>query len=539
MIITPKNASSWPSISLGDRICFSPNASILTTIPEHPTQAFWSQTDNEFACVIVNQQQQTIELVRDHFGLEPLFYCIYHEQFIFGGSIADIIKTLGFTPKINEAQVTQTLLNACGGRGDYSDETNVQLIYRVEPGCIVSFIDGKMRKTYYWQLNCDREPIYYNNPKDYVDHFSELLTEGIKTQTAGSNKIAAEFSGGLDSSTVICGLHQLNKTPALFMHVAPDASDEVDDSPYAESVIQHLNLTSVHYIGAEAFDLLEVARQCVKTLGTSPQYLFPIGASPIHQAVAQEGCDILLSGFGGDECISGHAPLKQCLQELRLSGGLGKAWNELRAYYAFNKQEMPSALRRLGSFILHLYPQFRPSNNVLGKLLGTESKSTLMCPSYLSAKNIREYEQYLLQGRGSHHVRLRIEESAIIAKQLGFKYRYPLLYPKLVEFCHRLPISLKRKDGCNRMIVREYLAQHLPAMVYQKHQKIGGIMPATVHKMKEEYWQGAYKEAFTQLPFEQQAADLRKEHSSSFHSQLLHEVFLFGLKINESIETGP
>ena len=62
-------------------------------------------------------------------------------------------------------------------------------------------------------------------------------------------------------------------------------------------------------------------------------------------------------------------------------------------------------------------------------------------------------------GLDNNHISYRIEDSALIARHYGFKYKYPLLYPKLVEFCNRLPLSMKRQNGLARIMIRKYLAQ--------------------------------------------------------------------------------
>ena len=88
------------------------------------------------------------------------------------------------------------------------------------------------------------------------------------------------------------------------------------------------------------------------------------------------------------------------------------------------------------------------------------------------------------------------------AKAMGFEYKYPLLYSKLVEFCFRLPIELKRRHGVNRYLMGRYLAQYLPEKYYN-HRKINGltIIPATFQKSKQFYAQGKFDDYFKDLPF--------------------------------------
>ncbi len=529
------NASKWPSLTIKDYQIFSPNPHILEQLRLNPQQEFWHTMYTEFACIIINNLTQTVCCIRDHFGLEPFFYHLSNNKLIFGSNLPDIIEVIGYTPKINKSQIIMLLLNCYTPAATYSDETNLENIFRVEPGCILEIIHQKIKKTKYWQLDLFTKPIIYSHAQDYLEHFTYLLNEGIKLQLNTTSKsIAAEFSGGLDSSTIVTGLINIGIKPNLFMHIAPPNSEEIDDMYYASQVIAQYNLSNVHYIDAKNFDFTKTLTYCSKIFAGTPQYLFPICANNIHQSVAKSGNKLLFSGFGGDECVSGHAPLNICLREYLHKNQYYKAWHETNAYYINNNLSIPNNIRKLSSLVKAKFP------GLFDKLYQAKIyyinrdypyKKLLTHNVTKNFMTLKKYEHSLLQGTFSHHVRLRIEESAIIAKQMGFQYKYPLLYPKLVEFCNQLPLQLKRNNGENRILIRNYLRQYLPKDVYKKHQKIGSIMPATINKIKQEYAAGNYKTLFTELPFHQDMLYLQQKHHKSSHSELLQHIFLSGLKI--------
>lgn len=493
------NASGWPHKTIGHITYFSPNAATLECVIKNPGHEFWHTTYTEFACVMVDNAEKTIQAMRDHVGLEPLFYHHTDKHFIFGSNLPDIIQALGFKPELNQKQLEHILRDACGGRGHYSNNTLYQGIHRVEPGHILNIKNNKLTQSKYWDLNTLDEPIYYQDPHDYVLHFSELLAEAIQVQTKGHDHIAVEFSGGLDSSTVVCGLHQLNNKPALFMHVAHPDSDMVDDSHYAFDVVEHLQLNKIQCIDASDFDTQRVIKQCASLFAGTPHYLFPIGANNIHQAVSNAGHRVLLSGFGGDECVSMHAPLNIYFRELLQHKAWKKAWHVLL--------DSPTKRQALGLIRQICSP-----------------------PAPTSSPTMRHYETQLLQGIHSQHIRLRLEDAAIIGQSLGFRTQYPLLHPKLLEFCHQLPLELKRNKENNRLMVRHYLAQFLPKHLYQKHQKIGGIMPATLHKMTQEHQEGDLNHAFRDLPYQALAKQLRHQHAHTSRTELLQNIFLLCIK---------
>ena len=86
---------------------------------------------------------------------------------------------------------------------------------------------------------------------------------------------------------------------------------------------------------------------------------------------------------------------------------------------------------------------------------------------------------------------------------MGFEYRYPLLYPKLLEFYLRLPLSQKRHEGLGRYLLRRYMAQHVPAFIFNQYEKKKGlaIIPATFELFKRQLASGMHDAAFQALPY--------------------------------------
>lgn len=328
-----------------------------------------------------------------------------------------------------------------------------------------------------------------------------------------------EYSGGLDSSSVLTALIQSNIKPALFMHVAYENSGYIDDFDYAMEVIKTFDIKDFYKINANEFDLIKVIQMCSKIYAGSPTYMFPIGMNNIHSAVLNKGYETLFSGFGGDECVSGHARISTCIKQYASRNNYKIAWNELVKYYKNNGKITPSKLKLVLQLIKHSHPS-------IFNLLNEFKSIPEMVQNYLhsipytkiqnNSKSIREDEYNLLVGKYSKHLRMRIEDSALIAKALGFNYKYPLLYPKLVEYCFNLPIEQKRLQGINRLIIRKYLSEFLPKIVYEKHQKIGSIMPATSYKIETQFLNGELNDYFLDLPYKKELAWLRKKYPQKF-----------------------
>ncbi|MCD6046685.1 MAG: hypothetical protein K0S08_332 [Gammaproteobacteria bacterium] len=465
----------------------------------------WRNFFQPFACVINNQQANEITLIRDHLGLQPLYYYYQSGKLIFGETIADILKHLLSTPALNEGQVHSLFSDV----NFYTDETNYQGIYRVEPGHTVH-IDarGKITKKAFWRLESEGEMLHYKNDEDYVEHFSVLMDESIKNATQGHVQIAAEFSAGMDSSAVCCAAFNQGLKPELFMHAASPGTDAdiryKDD--YEKHFLQHYGINNLHRIGAEGFDALQVFQEQAKLFAGAPPYIFYMFANNIHRAVAEKGYKILLSGFGGDQGVSGHVPLRHILPSVIKQSGYRAAWQLLQAENSHVKFKYPRQalnLLRYSHPVLHeIFWQTGQAKNKLKNLLGQANVITSHPYFALYFPSLRESEWAFLQGPFSHEVRMRIEYSAIVTKSMGFEYRYPLLYPKLLEFYLSLPPEQKRRYGQGRYLMRRYLAKQLPTKVFDQYKKRDGmdIVPATLSAFEKDYQQGKYMTELTALP---------------------------------------
>ena len=497
------NASGWRQVS---KTCFSVKpAPPLTpeTCREHYHAFAWlSITDSNNALA-----------GRDHFGLEPFYYYVDSQQFIFGSNIPDILKKLNHIPALNQQRcILECFSRATYTYTPYDTATFHTGIHRLTPGHLLHIKHGQVMEQSFWQLDRNVPTLHYHDERDYLAHFSHLLTESVRFQCKGETNIAAEFSGGLDSSALLVAYQKNALQPCYFTHEHPKDSEE---HQHSLALINHFQLTDAHQIiDAEHFDPLKTFDWCVGQFAGAPPYLFFMLAHNLHQAVAANGAKILLSGFGGDECVSGYAPPRAYLPQALREISFKHAWQTLRDHQTISQGAPNSKLRRLHEFLRYSHPTL-----YRGLTLKSPKVPLPYCPT------LHAYEYALLQGKHSHNLRMRIEYSAIVAKALGFEYRYPLLYPPLVEFCFSLPLEQKRRLGMGRYLIRQYLQQHTPLPISAKLKMTGSICDATLQKCLHYLESGYFSKAFTDLPFQ-----THWQINASQHEQLLERVFAYMFK---------
>ena len=464
----------------------------------------WKNNFNPFAYVVIDSKKNEIVLARDHLGVAPLYFYYENNQFIFGDSLPDILNQLEKKPEYIEKQIEMLFSE----NKIYSDETFYKHIYRVEPGTLIYLHHYQKEKRFFWKLEPKGDVLIYKTDQEYLDHFSELMRESIALATQNPHNIAAEFSAGIDSSAVICAARERGLNPTLYMHMAmPDTkADKIYNRDYEKQFIDYLKLTNIQRIDDSDFDPIAVFKEQSQWFAGSAPYIFFMFANNIHQAVSKAKHPILLSGFGGDQCLSAEMPLHFFMPELMRE----KKYREAFRYVAHRRwvNQLTTLCQfthpSLYAFSLKIRNAKQAVKNIF--LEKAEKKPPLIHSYYTQFyPSMREAEWSFLQGFQSHEVRMRIEYSSVISKKMGFEYRYPLLYPKLMEFFLRLPLNQKRRNNQGRYLMRRYMAQHLPPEIFNTYRKPEGlgIVPGTFDSFKKKLAAGDYHAIFSDLPFKE------------------------------------
>jgi len=467
--------------AVADTIVYHYNAlptAVNLTLDDFLSPRVWRTYHQPFALAVVGPLTQDVVLIRDHWGISPLYYCYAHGKLIFGQSIPDILSQLPNRSLLRATQI-QNLFTEY--KDDDLEATLYQGIYRVPPGHMLHFKpDGSMTKQAFWQLESHGPMLHYAKQEDYLEHFSQLMQEAMLNATDNQTHIAAEFSAGLDSSAIYCAARHIHVTPKLFMHTAlPGTKAEAEyNDHYEKAFLEHYQINIIARIGADNFDPIQIFTDYAAWFAGPAPYLFFMFAHPLHRAVAKAKHPILLSGFGGDQCVSCQFSPNFFMPELLHQGAYGQAWRELSQSRGIKK-----AIR----FASYFHPALHA---LLLKIKQIQRQTHPYERIYF--KSARETQCSLLQGLDSHEVRMRIEYSSLVSKKMGFEYRYPLLYPKLVEFMLSLPTEVNRRDGRGRYLIRQYLSKHLSSGVFNTYRKQEGlgIVPATFDKFKHHYQQG-------------------------------------------------
>ena len=169
---------------------------ILKAFVEYGTTIF-NKFNGIFSFAIWNDAKKELTLVRDHFGIKPLYYSIIDNTIIFSSEIKAILKYPGFQVVIDAEGISELF----GIGPAHTPGTCVfKNIFEIKPAHFGIFNAYGFKSYRYWKMET----------KEHKDDFEttctkihNLLDDSIKRQLVSDVPLCAMLSGGLDSSIIV------------------------------------------------------------------------------------------------------------------------------------------------------------------------------------------------------------------------------------------------------------------------------------------------------------------------------------------------
>ena len=441
-----------------------------------------------FAIAIWDERKKRTILIRDRFGVKPLYYHIQNNKLLFASELKALLAYDEIKPTINRNAISDylTYLNIP------APETIFNEIKKLRPAEMLIFnLDGSFTTKTYWSIKFQKNNL---GEEDYAKQLRHLLDESIDLRMVSDVPVGVLLSSGLDSSIVATiaakkSNYKLNTYTVGFEDRIDNAYDELKESKDMADILG----TDHHEIvvnSNDAFKLLDKVTLCLDEPFGNPTTTL----NYIISEFASKTSKVVLSGVGGDEMFGGYPKYRalQIFQEYKkfpksLVKKLGvvfekipdstsesvvkgktffKAWkkNPEDQYFSlisyFNEKDKEKLLNfktTLSSrrFIDELFLESKKSNakSFFEKLFFVESMSYL-------PNNILEYTD-----KTSMAVSLEVRE--------------PLLDHKMAEFAANIPFNLKIKNGSMKNILKLAMKDELPKNVLNRKKR--GFTPPLIN----------------------------------------------------------
>jgi asparagine synthase (glutamine-hydrolysing) len=153
-----------------------------------------------FAFAVWDKRSQSLFLVRDRYGIKPLYWACWDKTMLFGSEQKAILAN----PVARRELDKEALLEYFTFQNIFTDRTLLRGIHLLQAGCI-GRIDlcgsGELNVERYWDY-CFREPEDAYDVREYREELDRLLRQAVSRQLVADVELGSYLSGGMDSGTL-------------------------------------------------------------------------------------------------------------------------------------------------------------------------------------------------------------------------------------------------------------------------------------------------------------------------------------------------
>ena len=482
-----RNPMSWD----GGRLQITFNGEIYNFLElrrelENAGHCFRSQTDTEvilaaydqwgiesvarlhgmFAFGLWDARRRRLWLVRDRLGKKPLYYAQYAGSLRFASELKGLVADGRFPREIDSDAVGLYL------RHGYipSPHTIYATARKLPPAHYAVWEEQRLRVVRYW----DPLPHAFRtrdarSEDDANEELEAILETAIGLRRVADVPVGAFLSGGIDSSLVVGLMQEQSATPVRTFTIRFE-KPEYNEADHAAAVARHLG-TDHHEQTCSARVMLKVVDRLSDMFdepfadsSAIPTYLL--------SNLARERVTVALSGDGGDELFFGypryrhHAdsewllnlprPIRRLVAE---AASRGPQRRLRRAADVLRSDEADSYSRFVAGF----------GSEEIAALTGRPAAHGLLYADALArtAAIPREERPPLLDivSYLPEDILTKVDRASMA---VGLEVRAPLLDHRVVEFALGLPLTLKRRSGSTKWLLRQLLYKRVPRRLVER-----------------------------------------------------------------------
>ena len=261
--------------------------------------------DGFWAFVVYDKVRRRLFLVRDQFGVKPLYYWRSKDTLCVSSLIGAILDAVPEPPELDYEAMSEYAQY----QFTFGDKTFVKQIRKVPPGHVVELDlgGGPPRLDRYEDIfapSAARQPL----TPEWVERTRGLVAESVLASTIGDTPFTTLCSGGLDSSLIT-----RIARPEIAYHC--NYSDpECNETFFAQQVVQGTPTRLFVVNAQESFNLVARLADIVEDFDE-----LTIGSVilPLDDLLAQvkRRYKVVLTGTGGDELFAGYARYQLALGE--------------------------------------------------------------------------------------------------------------------------------------------------------------------------------------------------------------------------------
>jgi len=392
-----------------------------------------------FSFAFWDNQEKTLLLARDRYGIKPLYYCNQGDIFLFASEQKAILKHPSFLRELNK----KALLEYFTFQNIFTDQTLLEGIKLLPAGHWMKTYSHK-RETkleMYWDYKF-QDSCHTKDIREYEEELDRLFKQAVNRQLISDVELGTYLSGGMDSgsiSAVASENFENLKSFTIGFDLSSASGLELAFDERTKAEAMSAKFKTEHYeMVLKSGDM----ERCINKLAWHLEEPRVGQSYPNYYAakLASKFVKVVLSGCGGDELFGGYP------------------W---RYYRAINVQNFEEYIDKY-----YLYWQRLVSNKELQRLFlpiknDVENVWTrdIFRDVFLTHENeLNTLEDYInhslyLEAKTFLHGLFIVEDKLSMAH--GLESRVPFMDNDLVDFAMKCPVKFKLNNIVNVLRVNE------------------------------------------------------------------------------------
>lgn len=448
---------------------------ILASYREWGTDSF-RRLRGMFAFGLWDARRGELYLVRDHYGIKPLYYYAEDGKVVF----ASTVKALGESGMVPLKKNPDAAIGFLLFGSVPQPLTTLHKVLALPAGYYLRIDTRGMAKLhqYYDVLDAFLEK-KNTSFHDAVSHVRDLLRDSVRHHLISDAPLGVFLSGGLDSSALAALAAEGREEPITTLSVVFNES-EYSENKYQELVKNWIKSNHHKELVTEKdfFDLLPTILESM-----DQPTIDGVNTFFVSWAAKKAGLKVVLSGLGSDEIFMGYgsfrkARLLRLLQQMpsfmpQMLSMLGGRYEKL-SHLAFKDP-------------LHFYLVHRALRNLrqISDLLHDRSEKDVMesVQRIIVARDLPGKAFSLAPESLHSYLELQLYLQNQLLKDTDFmsmahsiEVRVPFLDRPLVEYVSSLPTRVKMRGAENKPLLAEAVRKMLPNEIFER-KKMGFTFP--------------------------------------------------------------
>lgn len=438
-----------------------------------------------FAFAFYDALERSLLLVRDRYGIKPLYYYCDEDKLIFASEMPALLA-YGIEKKLDcESLALYLQLN-------YVPAPNTMLegVLSLLPGhCLhVTGRQTGIRRYYEIPYNPDRLNPFDLSYEQQQERLRTLLDEAVRDRLVADVPLGSFLSGGIDS-TIVSGIASRYVDGFHTFSIGYSDAPFFDETHYANLAARKFGTKhtvfslSMDDLGAHLTDILEAIDQPFADSSAIPTYILSKHtAGQVKVALSGDGADELFAGYnkhsaalqamdpGWKQLIAARLyPLWAILPKSRHSN-LGNRFRQLHRFAGGVR--LPEAER------YWLWAAFAGLPETL-EIYSRESKEMFLESRYLERKGqlLRrittegDLNRLLLTDMEMVLPDDMLKKVDLMSMAHGLEVRVPFLDYRIVDFVFQLPVDSKINRSMRKRILQDAFRDMMPPEIYRRPKK--------------------------------------------------------------------